>query len=113
MSKHYPIKITIQKRFSSEEVFGQEHHYPDGRKSTLCPHFKEGQEIIVDHVYTDLPTDWPCSWAWMDLWKDMSVLSLGGDFAHTEPRITYTTCRDGTKPVVFKLERIENKEKEK
>jgi len=111
MSKHYPVKITIIRKFSSEEVFGHEYHYPDGRKSITCPHFEEGQEIVVDHVYTDLPSDWPCSWAWMDLWKDLSVLSLGGDFVHTEPKMTFTTCRDGTKPVVFKLERLEEEVK--
>jgi uncharacterized repeat protein (TIGR04076 family) len=111
MTRGYPVKITIQKKISSEEVFGHEYFYPDGRQSTICPHFKEGYEYIVEHAYIDLPDDFPCSWAWQDLWKDLSVLSLGGDFTHTEPKIMYTTCRDGTKPVVFKLERIEGSNK--
>jgi hypothetical protein len=50
MTRGYPVKITIVRKFSSEEVFGKDYYYPDGRKSTICPHFKENEEIIIDHA---------------------------------------------------------------
>ena len=101
------IKITIIKRFSPEEIFGKEMFYPDGRKMVACSAFKEGQEIIIEDVFTNQPSEFKCSWAWHDLFKDISVLSSGGDFKHTEPGITYTACRDGMRSVIFKLERLE------
>ncbi|MFX1253294.1 MAG: TIGR04076 family protein [Promethearchaeota archaeon] len=107
MSKTYPVKITVIKRFSPEDVFGHEMSYPEGRKMAQCPNFEDGQEIMIETIYADPPEEFKCSWAWNDLFKDLSVLSCGGDFRHTDPKITYTTCRDGMKPVVFKLERIE------
>lgn len=106
----HKVKITVFRRFSPEEIFGKETFYPDGRKMVACPLFKDGQEIIVKTIYADPPEDFKCSWGWNDLFKDISVLSCGGDFMHTEPKITYTTCRDGMKPVIFKLERIEDDE---
>ncbi|MFX0065920.1 MAG: TIGR04076 family protein [Candidatus Hermodarchaeota archaeon] len=99
--------MTVIKRFSPEDVFGHEMSYPEGRKMAQCPNFEDGQEIIIETIYADPPEEFKCSWAWNDLFKDLSVLSCGGDFRHTDPKITYTTCRDGMKPVVFKLERIE------
>jgi uncharacterized repeat protein (TIGR04076 family) len=104
----FKVKITVIKKFSPKDIFGEEKSYPDGRKMNTCPHFEVGQEIIIPTIYSDQPEEFKCSWGWNDLFKDISVLSCGGDFRHTEPKVTYTACRDGMKPVIFKLERIED-----
>ena len=103
----YPIKITVLKKFSPEDVFGKETFYPDGRKMCACSVFNENQEIIIKNNFANQPDDFKCSWAWHDLFKDISVLSSGGDFKHTVKGITFTSCRDGMRPVIFKLERLE------
>jgi uncharacterized repeat protein (TIGR04076 family) len=108
MKMTYKIKITVFKRFIPEEIFGKEMFKPDGRKIVACSVFKEGQEIIIEDIFTNQPIEFKCSWAWHDLYKDISVLSSGGDFNHTDPGITYTACRDGMRPVIFKIERIAN-----
>ncbi|NHJ39089.1 MAG: TIGR04076 family protein [Asgard group archaeon] len=102
----YKIKITVIKRFNPKEIFGKEMFHPDGRKIIACSVFDEGQEIIIDDLFTNQPNEFKCNWAWHDLYKDISVLSSGGDFNHTDPGITYTACRDGMRPVIFKIERI-------
>jgi len=48
-----------------------------------------------------------CGWAWRDIYKDVSVLAFGGDFDWTKPGVAITCCTDGNRPVVFKLERME------
>ncbi|MHA1187160.1 MAG: TIGR04076 family protein [Candidatus Heimdallarchaeota archaeon] len=48
-----------------------------------------------------------CMWAWRDLYKDLSVLFFGGNFWRKEKGTIHSSCTDGRKPVVFKLERIE------
>ena len=50
-----------------------------------------------------------CGWAWRDLYKDLAVISKGGDF---DPWVNkgemYTACTDGIRPVSFKLERLDD-----
>ena len=46
--------------------------------------------------------------AWVDIYRDVAILTMKGNFAEGElAGIKYSACSDGLKPVVFKLERIE------
>lgn len=100
------IKITVIRRFSPEEVFGHEMKYPSGEKMAPCSRngLSEGTEWIVE--YLQKPEDF-CVWAWPDVFRDVSFLALGGDYFWTEPGVAYTSCSEGLRPVVFKLERME------
>ena len=99
------IKITVVKRFSPKEVFGKEIKTRSGNPVTICS-FKDGQEFVVDNI-NNMPEGF-CGWAWRDLYKDIAVLYFNGDFpSQTEPGTIYTSCTDGRKPVVFKLEQLE------
>jgi uncharacterized repeat protein (TIGR04076 family) len=50
-----------------------------------------------------------CGWAWRDLYKDLSVMVMGGNFdPWVEKGLIYTSCSDGIRPVSFKLERLED-----
>jgi uncharacterized repeat protein (TIGR04076 family) len=100
------VKITVIKRFSPEEVFNHEMTFPDGRFIPRCPVFEDGQEIIVESILGPRPEEF-CGWGWHDLFKDFSVIASGGNFEHVGTNVMYTSCRDGMRPVVFKLERIE------
>ncbi|MHA2170022.1 MAG: TIGR04076 family protein [Candidatus Kariarchaeaceae archaeon] len=100
------VKITVIRRFNPKDVFGHEVTYPDGRVKPTCPIFKDGQEIIVENIYKSKPEEF-CGWGWQDLFKDFSVIASGGNYPHFEPNVIYSCCRDGVRPVVFKLERID------
>jgi len=48
-----------------------------------------------------------CSWAWADIQRDVTVLALGGDFPWVKEKgVTFSSCTDGFRPVIFKLERM-------
>lgn len=100
------IKITVLKRVSPEVIFdGNVPPKPDGGKYTVCTAFEDGQEFIANGL--EKPEGF-CSWAWRDIFKDLSVLLFGGSF---HPWVDHgkqiTCCTDGIRPVSFVLERIE------
>ena len=102
------VKIKVIKKFGPEDVFGPNHNMKtkSGKPITKCTWFKDNQEVIVDNI-NEIPEGFTCLWAWRDLYKDLAVLYFGGDFNHPETGTIYTSCSDGRKPVVFKLERID------
>ena len=101
------VKITVLKRVDPSVIFdGKVPNMPGtDRKYSICTAFKEGQEFIVENG--EKPEGF-CSWAWRDVYKDMSVLRFGGDFdPWVEKGVAITCCTDGIRPVSFKMERIE------
>ena len=100
------IKITVVKKFTSKDVLGHDFVFPNGHVVKDCPLVKEGQEYIVDDELT-MPEGF-CKWAWIDIYRDVAILTMGGTFAGGDLTGTkYSCCSDGIKPVVFHLERIE------
>ena len=100
------VKISVIKKFRPIDVFGYEIYSTSGKQITECRAFDEGQEFIVDRI-EKMPEGF-CSWAWRDIYKDVSVLYFNGNFStefHKEGS-QHTSCSDGRKPVCFKLERI-------
>ena len=106
--KKNKVKITVVKRFGPDDVFGPDHNIRQisGELVKKCSSFKEGDEIIVEDIHF-MPEGF-CMWAWRDLYKDLSVLFFGGNFWRPQTGIIHTSCTDGRKPVVFRLERIED-----
>lgn len=76
MAERYKVKITVLKRVTPEEVFGE---YPlKGEQTSACSVYKDGQEFIVDE--SGRMPEGLCSWAWNDIYKVLNVLRFGGDF---------------------------------
>jgi uncharacterized repeat protein (TIGR04076 family) len=100
------VKITVFKRVDPEVIFdGRVPTTPTGKKYEKCSVFNEGQEFIVDKNLR-IPEGF-CSWAWRDIYKDISVLAHGGDYYDwVDKGKSYTCCTDGIRPVSFLLERI-------
>jgi len=69
-----------------------------------CDRLQEGQEFIAEGV--NMPEGF-CSWAWTDIQKYVLTLARGGNFLGVNPGTFVTCCTDGFRPVVFKLERLE------
>ena len=99
------LKITVIKKFSPEDVFGHEMIRQDtGKVIPICS-MKKGKDYIVEDIYK-MPEDF-CPRVWHDTHDLITLFFYGGDMEYPEPGITYITCNDGVRPVVFKYEKIE------
>ena len=93
------VRITVMKRLLLEDMVTDT---ATGRWQA-CDKLTEGQEFISD---TNMPEGF-CSWAWVDIQKYVITFARGGNFVGSRPGCTVACCSDGYRPVIFKLERIE------
>ncbi len=99
------VKITVVKKISNQDMFGD--NSPVGFTAVpVCDRLQTGQEFISDEGR--YPPDF-CAWAFADIQRDITHLRLGGDFPWIKEKGTVLACcTDGVRPVIFKLERIED-----
>jgi len=97
------VKITVVKRLSNKELFGDNPPL-EFTGQPLCDKFEDGQVFISkEGAY---PEGF-CSWAFADIQRDLVHLRLGGDFPWIKQKgAILSSCTDGARPVIFKLERI-------
>ncbi|MHA1728596.1 MAG: TIGR04076 family protein [Promethearchaeota archaeon] len=99
------IKITVIKKFSPVDIIGSEFIRPESGKPITPCYFQEGQEFNVSEM-GDMPQDF-CHHVWYGIYKEVSILMNGGGYSDWTGKDTiYSTCPDGIRPVIFKLERI-------
>ena len=93
-----------------------------------CPCFAAGDEFLFQRTpeHDDLyhlgrgtrlrdGGDWPCGEAWDAISRYLYAALQGGSIMHAwtrDERLMIACCNDGTRPVVFKLERIDVSETE-
>lgn len=102
----YNVKITVVKKLSTVDVFGENlsRDTADGLE-TVCPRLEEGQEFIVKQDGA-VPSGF-CPWAWHDIQREIWTIRNGGGFPWMKREgILYACCTDGLRPVFFKLERF-------
>ena len=104
----YKCKITVIKKECYEDLQEQ---YLNNPKSGPCRMFEVGQEIIVDrHNYNSMINGKFCSEAWDAIFRYIYAAIQGGSIMEgwtNDEKIMIACCNDGTRPVIFKLERIE------
>jgi uncharacterized repeat protein (TIGR04076 family) len=99
------LKITVVKGLTAKDVFGENIPEYFGDNLGPCSRQKVGQEFIMDG--TDCPEGF-CIWAFTDIFRDIRHIMRGGNYPWSrKPRVAFASCTDGKKPVIFKLERIE------
>ncbi|MCW3996979.1 MAG: TIGR04076 family protein [Candidatus Bathyarchaeota archaeon] len=99
------VKITVLKKIDPKRIYKNVPvSHITGEKFGICTHFNEGQEFIVDNC-CEMPKGF-CFWAWHDIFKDLSVLTYGGNFPWFKEGEVITCCTDGVRPVSFLLQRI-------
>ena len=97
------VKITVLKRLSSRDTFGDSP--PMGQAIEACGQFEVGQEFVVGDD-GGMPEGF-CHWAWNDIYKVVISLMYGGNFPWMKKKGTsISCCTDGLRPVIFKLERM-------
>ena len=99
-SKRRKVKITVVRRSNA-----------DSSPLTLvvpigaCDILTDGQEFVV-HENGSMPEGF-CLSAWITLVHDVETLAWGGEFPwYNEKGTALRCCRDGVRPVIFKLERV-------
>ena len=101
------LRITVERIFTPTEVFGHEiRQASNGEPIPPCGFFKEGQEFITEHSFTR-PEGF-CGWAWRDLTVRFTKFDLIDDMDWPDKNTTYVACGDGLRPVIFKLERLDD-----
>ncbi len=75
-----------------------------------CASWREGQQFVTNFAK---PQGF-CDWAWNDRHQYVAVLLAGGSFSGSifngwmkDENTMIACCTDGIRPVIFKLERIE------
>ena len=96
------LKITVLRRFKPEEVF--ETPPVKGPSLGACGLYNDGQIFYVEQD-GKMPNGF-CDGAWDDIYKAIQVLRFHGNFQwFDEAGVSVSCCTDGLRPVVFKIER--------
>ncbi|UCD45027.1 MAG: TIGR04076 family protein [Candidatus Bathyarchaeota archaeon] len=98
------MKITVVKGYPAEEVFrgNTPDHFPENFESP-CPMHTVGQEFVMENL--NCPEGF-CNWAYADIQKDLVNLYFGTNYYRVK-KANWVSCTDGMRPVVFKIEKIE------
>ncbi len=92
------VKITVMKKLYHADLVEQYAQNPE--VWSPCTHFNVGDIFITDK---DQPWNMPngfCGWAWADIQKIVYGMARGGQ------DLFITSCTDGYRPVIFKLEKL-------
>jgi len=110
MSSELPnCKITVLKRTIHRDLIDQflDHAYQDMDR---CEVFRDGREFAIEssEELSVVPEGF-CAWAWADIRKDILTVATGGNMPGLrQPGTVITGCTDWFRPVIFKVERVEN-----
>ena len=101
-------KITVLSRKIEKELIDE--YLIDKFKSLgLCEVFEDGQQFVLDKLSDlyEVPKGF-CASAWADIRKDVLLIASGGNMPGIkQPGILISGCRDWFRPVLFKIERIQ------
>ena len=108
------VKITVLDTTLNEEL---QRRYLANPESGVCPCFKKGdsfdfwrEEDRDDFYKFGVEKPFPCAEAWDCISRYVYTGLQGGAFMHkwtNDDRVMIACCNDGTRPVVFKIERID------
>lgn len=104
--KRANCKITVLDTLYHEDLV-KEYLLPEQWENYgVCYRHHVGQEFIVDSF--NKPEGF-CSWAWADIQRDIIAVMFNADFpTYKKPGTIIASCTDGLRPVIFRVERIED-----
>lgn len=101
------VKITVIKKINAADMYGENMPAEPNEKmfAPVCDQFEIGQEFVVNDI--NCPPGF-CSWAFADIQRDLSHIFFRGSYPwFKEKGVSVSCCTDGMRPVVFKIERLE------
>lgn len=104
----HKVKITVLRKEYYPDLAEKYLANPDPGK---CPYFEEGQEFMVESgdFFRMLHGKF-CAEAWDAISRYVYAALQGGSIMRgwtNDEKMMITCCNDGTRPVIFKLERID------
>ncbi|MCL2221312.1 MAG: TIGR04076 family protein [Oscillospiraceae bacterium] len=104
----HKVKLTVLRRECYEDL---QEEYLANPKSGKCEFFEDGQEWIIDGKnYFRMLDGTFCVEAWDCINRYIYAALQGGSIMRdwtNDERIMIACCSDGTRPVIFKIERID------
>lgn len=111
LATRHKVKLTVLRKELYEDL--QEEYLADP-KSGPCPFFEEGQEFMIENDdFFRMMHGTFCAEAWDCISRYVYAGLQGGSIMRgwtRDERVMITCCNDGTRPVVFKLERVDEEE---
>jgi uncharacterized repeat protein (TIGR04076 family) len=101
------VKVTVVKKNDMREAFRDKLPAKVNEKMTKpqCDQFEVGQEFLIGLT---CPPNF-CSWAYADIQRDIIHILMGGDYPWMDEKgVAISCCTDGLRPVVFKIQRVED-----
>lgn len=112
----HQCKVTVLEKRCYADL---QREYLADPESGPCPCFEVGQEYLFEreadkddfyHFGRDLDPQFPCAEAWDAISRYIYTALAGGAIMKSwanDERIMIACCNDGTRPVIFKIERID------
>lgn len=100
------VRITVlRKEFYKD--FAEE-YLTEGEQVGSCALLNEGDTFLFEGN-AQMP-DGFCPWAWIDIYQSVNAIASGSTFIPWNRRDgqTIVCCTDGIRPVVFKVEAVED-----
>ena len=99
------VKITVLKKLYHEDLVDA-YLLPEKKASyPPCYRFNEGDVFIVDGF--EMPAGF-CPWAWADIHREIISVMFHAEFPNSKkPGSIIASCTDGLRPVIFKVESLE------
>jgi uncharacterized repeat protein (TIGR04076 family) len=99
-------KITVLKKTFNPDLI-DEYLLEECKPHGPCECFEEGQEFIINPSQVPEEFHNRCPWAWADIYKDIISVTSGANMVGIKQSgIIITGCTDWFRPVIFKIERI-------
>ena len=112
MAKYHKMKITVLRKELYQDLIDE---YLADPQCGTCPLFEVGQEFILERNdekddFWNMMNGKFCSEAWDSISRYIYAGLQGGAIMKgwtKDERIMIASCNDGCRPVIFKLERID------
>lgn len=105
IEKPKKVKVTVIRKLDMRSIHPDEDLGNADWLGPVCDVFNVGDEFIVDG--NGCP-DGFCQGAFVDIFRYLSGMRAGADYYWMKkPGTTIACCADGLRPVVFKLERLD------
>ena len=101
------VKITVLKKLSMNDIHDDNPPFTinEGIITPQCDRFEVGQEFLCDGI--KCPPGF-CNWAFADIQRDLVHVFFDGSYPWLKDEgVAISCCTDGVRPVIFKLERVE------
>ena len=104
----HKVKVTVLRRECYEDL-QEEYLHPSFKHEGPCRAFRDGQEFVFEK-FNPASCGFPCMEAWDAIGRYIYTGLQGGSIMEgwtEDPAVMIACCNDGTRPVVFKIERID------